>query len=106
MFKKKVNIGLRLNPNIDAKTNTKISTGRMQDKFGLNSSDIIKILNKFKNSRNIKIKCFYKCFFNFEGCDFFRFLNGFLSACERIVSLIGVPGKSNASRNPFTKYRL
>tara|TARA_Y100000816_G_scaffold166382_1_gene119243 strand:- start:3514 stop:4728 length:1215 start_codon:yes stop_codon:yes gene_type:complete len=54
---KKVRVGLRLNPNIDAKTNTKISTGRMQDKFGLNSKDIIKILNKFKNSRNIKIKC-------------------------------------------------
>ena len=46
-----------MNPNIDAKTNTKISTGRIQDKFGLNGNDIIKILNKFKNSRNIKIKC-------------------------------------------------
>ena len=56
-FRKKVSIGLRLNPNIDAKTNTKISTGRMKDKFGLNSSDIIKILNKFKNSKNIEIKC-------------------------------------------------
>ena len=56
-FKKKVSVGLRLNPNIDAKTNTKISTGRIQDKFGLNSIDIIKILNKFKNSKNIKIKC-------------------------------------------------
>ncbi len=56
-FGKKVSVGLRLNPNIDAKTNTKISTGRMQDKFGLNSSDIIKILKKFKDSGNIKIKC-------------------------------------------------
>ncbi len=56
-FKRKVSVGLRLNPNIDAKTNTKISTGRLQDKFGLNSIDIIKILNKFKNSKNIKIKC-------------------------------------------------
>ena len=56
-FKKKVSVGLRLNPNIDAKTNTKISTGRMQDKFGLNSNDIINILKKFKNSSNIKIKC-------------------------------------------------
>ena len=56
-FKRKVSVGLRLNPNIDAKTNTKISTGRLQEKFGLNSIDIIKILNKFKNSKNIKIKC-------------------------------------------------
>ena len=52
-----MSVGLRLNPNIDAKTNTKISTGRIQDKFGLNGNDIIKILNKFKNSKNIKIKC-------------------------------------------------
>ena len=56
-FKKRVNLGLRLNPNIDAKTNTKISTGRIQDKFGLNSKDIIKILKEYENSINIKIKC-------------------------------------------------
>ncbi len=56
-YKKKVNVGLRLNPNIDAKTNSKISTGRMQDKFGLNGGDLIKILKKFSNSKNINIKC-------------------------------------------------
>ena len=56
-FKKKVNIGLRLNPNIDAKTNTKISTGRTQDKFGLSENDIIKILKNFKSFKNIRIKC-------------------------------------------------
>tara|TARA_B100000989_G_scaffold233001_1_gene179788 strand:- start:177 stop:1391 length:1215 start_codon:yes stop_codon:yes gene_type:complete len=56
-FRKTVNVGLRLNPNIDAKTNTKISTGRIQDKFGLSGGDIIRILKKFKNSKNIKIKC-------------------------------------------------
>ncbi len=54
---RKVNIGLRLNPNIDAKTNSKISTGRIQDKFGLSGSGIIQILKKFKNSKNINIKC-------------------------------------------------
>ena len=31
---KKVNIGLRLNPNTDAKTIKKISTGRKENKFG------------------------------------------------------------------------
>ena len=56
-LKKKIDIGLRLNPNIDAKTNSKISTGRTQDKFGLNDSDILKILKKFLNSRYIHIKC-------------------------------------------------
>ena len=33
--KKKINIGLRLNPNIDAKTLKKISTGKDEDKFGV-----------------------------------------------------------------------
>ena len=47
-FRKKVSVGLRLNPNIDAKTNTKISTGRIQDKFGLNGNDIIKILKAMR----------------------------------------------------------
>ena len=56
-FKKKINIGLRLNPNVDARTNTKISTGRIQDKFGLSKTEIIKILNKFNKSKNIKFKC-------------------------------------------------
>ena len=56
-LKKKIDIGLRLNPNIDAKTNSKISTGRTQDKFGLNDSDILKILKKFLSSRYIHIKC-------------------------------------------------
>ena len=56
-FKKKINIGLRLNPNVDARTNTKISTGRTQDKFGLSKTEIIKILNKFNKSKNIKFKC-------------------------------------------------
>ena len=52
-----VNIGLRLNPNIDAKTLKKISTGKHEDKFGLTEKSFLKILNKFKNSRFIKIKC-------------------------------------------------
>ena len=52
-----VNIGLRLNPNIDAKTLKKISTGKHEDKFGLTEKSFLKILNKFKNSRFVKIKC-------------------------------------------------
>ena len=55
--KTKINIGLRLNPNIDAKTLKKISTGRNQDKFGINDKELLKILNKFRNSKNLNIKC-------------------------------------------------
>ena len=54
---KKVNIGLRLNPNIDAKTLKKISTGRNEDKFGISEYDFVKLINKYRYSSNIKIKC-------------------------------------------------
>ncbi len=52
-----INIGLRLNPNIDAKTLKKISTGRGEDKFGISEKDLIKILKKYKNLSNVNIKC-------------------------------------------------
>ena len=55
--KTKVNIGLRLNPNIDAKTLKKISTGKHEDKFGLTEQIFLKILNKFKLSKFMNIKC-------------------------------------------------
>ncbi len=54
---KKVNIGLRLNPNIDAKTLKKISTGRNEDKFGITDKNLIKILREYRHSKNINIKC-------------------------------------------------
>ena len=33
-LKKKVNLGLRINPNVNAKTHSKITTGTKNDKFG------------------------------------------------------------------------
>ena len=51
-MKKKTSIGIRLNPDIDAKTHRKISTGKAQDKFGVSINDLIylsKNLNKYKN---------------------------------------------------------
>ena len=52
-----VNIGIRLNPNIDAKTLKKISTGKHEDKFGLTEKAFLNVLNYFKDSNFIKIKC-------------------------------------------------
>ncbi len=53
----KINIGLRLNPNIDAKTLKKISTGRNEDKFGISDKVLITLLKKYKKSLYINIKC-------------------------------------------------
>ena len=55
--KKKINIGLRLNPNIDAKTLKKISTGRNEDKFGVPEKIFLKIIKKFNSSSTINIRC-------------------------------------------------
>ena len=55
--KKIVNIGIRLNPNTDAKTLNKISTGKKGDKFGVNEKIFIKLVNYIKNSKYINLKC-------------------------------------------------
>ena len=55
--KKKINIGIRLNPNINSKTLKKISTGKKEDKFGLTRVNFLKVIKKFKNSKYLNIKC-------------------------------------------------
>ena len=52
-----INIGLRLNPNTDAKTINKISTGRKEDKFGLTKNNFLKIVEKCKKSKFLNLKC-------------------------------------------------
>jgi len=55
--KKRIQIGIRLNPNTDAKTLSQISTGKKENKFGVNSKTFIKLINNYKNSENIELKC-------------------------------------------------
>ena len=52
-----VDIGVRLNPNTDAKTLSQISTGKKENKFGVNDKDFFEILKYSKNSKNINLKC-------------------------------------------------
>ncbi len=57
---KKVNVGVRINPNIDGKTIDKISTGKKTDKFGIsidNFEDIIDSLKKTNNLNLVGISC-------------------------------------------------
>ena len=53
---KRTAIGIRLNPNIAAKTHNKISTGRKEDKFGLNYRDCIDLCKKINNFKNLKLQ--------------------------------------------------
>ena len=55
--KKIVNIGIRLNPNTDAKTLKQISTGKKENKFGVDEKTFLNLVNYSKSSKNINLKC-------------------------------------------------
>ena len=55
--KKIVNIGIRLNPNTDAKTLKQISTGRKENKFGVDEKTFFELVNFINHSKNINLKC-------------------------------------------------
>ncbi len=55
--KKKVQVGIRINPNTDAKTLNQISTGKKENKFGVDNKTLINIVKYCKNSKNLILKC-------------------------------------------------
>jgi len=55
--KKIVDIGIRLNPNTDAKTLQQISTGKKENKFGVDKKTFFKLANYSNLSKNINLKC-------------------------------------------------
>ena len=52
---KKINIGIRLNPNIDGQTLDKISTGKKTDKFGIDTDKLDEIFQVLEVSKNINL---------------------------------------------------
>ena len=54
-LKIKANIGIRINPDIKASTNKKISTGSKTNKFGINVKDLTKAFEIIKNKKNISL---------------------------------------------------
>ena len=55
--KKKVKIGIRLNPNTDAKTLSQISTGKKENKFGVTEKTFLDLVNYVKKSKFLELKC-------------------------------------------------
>jgi len=55
--KKIVDIGIRLNPNTDAKTLKQISTGKKENKFGVDEKTFFNLVNYSKFSININLQC-------------------------------------------------
>ena len=52
-----VSVGIRLNPNTDAKTLKQISTGKSENKFGVNIKSFNELVNYCKIAKNINLKC-------------------------------------------------
>ena len=52
---KVISIGFRINPNVDAKTHKKISTGKAENKFGLSIKSFSSFYKNIKNYKNLKI---------------------------------------------------
>ncbi len=55
-LRKKVSIGFRLNPNVDAKTHKNISTGKAENKFGLSIENFKVFLKTVKTFKNVKLE--------------------------------------------------
>ena len=54
---KNINIGIRLNPNVDAKTIKEITTGKNSNKFGLTDKEVLNLINYYKDSKYLNIRC-------------------------------------------------
>ena len=50
-----VDIGVRLNPDVDGKTLSKISTGKKTDKFGIEFENLDKIIKLVKSCKNVNL---------------------------------------------------
>ncbi len=53
--KRRVSVGFRLNPNIDAKTHKKISTGKAENKFGISIREFKRIYKNIEELKFLKI---------------------------------------------------
>ena len=54
-LKKRTAIGVRLNPDINAPTHKKISTGKAEDKFGLSKKSLISFCLNSKKFKNLRL---------------------------------------------------
>jgi len=75
----KANIALRINPNLDAKTHSYITTGIEENKFGINQVDLPLIIEKLPFYNNIKLTGLH-----FHVGSQVNDLNVFKNLCTRI----------------------
>ena len=113
--KRKVKIGIRLNPNTDANTLNQISTGKKDDKFGVNKKSFIKIIEYCKDSKNLELECL-SVHIGSQILDY-RPYEKMLKVVDNIIKKIdfkfkyidlgggmGIPYNKNSKKLNYTKY--
>jgi diaminopimelate decarboxylase len=76
---KTASIALRINPNVKADTHHYITTGVAENKFGINMSDLEKVIAVVKNKSNVKLIGLH-----FHIGSQITDMNNFVSLCNRI----------------------
>ena len=113
--KRKVKIGIRLNPNTDANTLNQISTGKKDDKFGVNKKSLIKVIEYCKDSKNLELECL-SVHIGSQILDY-RPYEKMLKVVDNIIKKIdfkfkyidlgggmGIPYNKNSKKLNYTKY--
>ena len=113
--KRKVKIGIRLNPNTDANTLNQISTGKRDDKFGVNKKSFMKIIEYCKNSKNLELECL-SVHIGSQILDYrpyekmLRVINNIIKKINfkfKYIDLgggMGIPYNKNSKKLNYTKY--
>ena len=113
--KRKVKIGIRLNPNTDANTLNQISTGKKDDKFGVNKKSFIKVIEYCKDSKNLELECL-SVHIGSQILDYrpyekmLKVINNIIKKVNfkfRYIDLgggMGIPYNKNSKKLNYTKY--
>jgi diaminopimelate decarboxylase len=78
-----VNVSLRVNPDVDAKTHPYISTGLKENKFGIEIDEAIKVYRQGKDMPNLKLTG-VDCHIGSQLTE----MRPFLDAIDRVVELV------------------
>ncbi len=89
--KKVLNIALRINPNIDAKTHPYIATGLRDNKFGIDSEEALALCEKIQTTLPYCKLIGIACHIGSQLTE----LNPFLEAIDKVLELVALLKKSN-----------
>ncbi len=106
--KKKISIGIRLNPNTDPKTLSQIATGKKDNKFGVDEKMFLKLVKFCKNSNNINLKCLSvhigSQILNYKPYEkMLKVIDKILKKIDHKFSFIDLGGGMGISYNKFDK---